>query len=154
MKDIIQSIAAAAANYTPEWNFSLEDPDIGSALAYVYADMTEDTAGQLERLKYKNRLAFFNSLGTKQCGASPARGFAVLSLVQGAPGGTEVDAYTAMTAEASETGEGTVQFETVEDLYVTPAQPVCLYLTDGHKDGIYRLSDDLQKQNDPIVLFR
>ena len=39
--DIIRSIRETAANYTPEWNFNPEDPDIGSALAFVYADMLE-----------------------------------------------------------------------------------------------------------------
>ena len=153
-KDILQSIADIAGNYTPEWNFNLEDPDIGSALAYIYADMTEDTLRQLERVRYKNRLEFFNSLGATQRSASPARGFEVFRLVQDAPGGTEVEAHTGMTAEVSGTDGGTVRFETREDLYVTPAQPVCLYLTDGRKDGIYKLSDNLQKLCSPIVLFR
>lgn len=153
-EDIIQSIAAAAANYTPEWNFSMENPDIGSVLAYIYADMTEDTLRQLERLEYKNRLAFFNSLGASVRSASPSRGFAVFRLVQDAPDGTEVDAHTGLTAEASEAGGGIVRFETMEDLYVTPAQPVCLYLTDGRNDGIYRISDNLQRLSRPIALFR
>ncbi|MCH5275798.1 MAG: baseplate J/gp47 family protein [Lachnospiraceae bacterium] len=154
MKNIMQRISTTAANYTPEWNFSPENPDLGSVMADIYADMTEDTLRQLGRMEYKNRLAFFNSLGAKKLGASPSRGFAVLSLVKDAPGGTEVDAHTGMTAEVDETDGKTARFETVEDLYVTSAQPVCLYLTDGHKDEIYRLSDNLQEQKDPIVLFR
>ena len=153
-RDIMQHIAAVAANYTPEWNFSLDHPDIGSALAYIYADMAEDTLRQLDRLENKNRVAFFNSLGAELCSASPSKGFAVLSLVQNAPSGTEVDAYTGLSADMPETEGGTIRFETVEDLYVTPAQPVCLYLTDGHQDGIYNLSDDLQNQNSSITLFR
>lgn len=151
---IIGRIAATAANYTPEWNFSMENPDIGSALAYIYADMTADTLRQSARIEYKNRLAFFNSLGAEPRSASPAKGIAVLSLVQNAPGGTEVDACTGLTAEVSEADGGIARFETVEDLYVTPAQPVCLYLTDGNKDGFYKLSDDLQNQSNPIVLFK
>lgn len=153
-EDILQSVAAIAANYTPEWNFSLEDPDIGSALAYIYADMTEDTLRQLEQMGYKNRLAFFNSLGAAPRSASPAGGFVVFRLVQDAPCGTEVEAYTGMTAEVSEADGGTVRFETREDIYVTPAQPICLYLTDGKKDGIYKLSDDLQRLGSPVTLFR
>ena len=153
-EDIMQHIAAVAANYTPEWNFSLDNPDIGSALAYIFADMTEDTLRQLERLEYKNRVAFFNSLGAELRSASSARGLAVLSLVQNAPSGTEVDAHTGLSADAPEAEGGITRFETVEDLYVTPAQPVCLYLTDGHKDGIFKLSDDLQDQKSPIALFK
>ncbi len=150
---IIHSIQTAAANYTPEWNFSMEEPDIGSAVAYVYADLTEDTLRQSERLGYKNRLAFFNSLGAEQCCAVPARGYAVFGLVEGAPEGTEVDAGTGITAEIPEE-EQAVRFETGEDLYVTPAKPFCMYLTDGRKDGIYRICRDLSQQNEPIPLFR
>ena len=152
--DIMQHIAAVAANYTPEWNFSLDDPDIGSALAYIYADMTEDTLRQLERLEYKNRVAFFNSLGAELRSASTSKGLAVLSLVPNAPSGTEVDAHTGLSADTPEAEGGITRFETVEDLYVTLAQPVCLYLTDGHKDGIYKLSDDLQNQKSPVTLFK
>lgn len=150
-ENIIQSMAARAANYTPEWNFDMEEADIGSALAYVYADMTEDTLRQLKRMKEKHRLAFFNSLGAEPRGASSARGFAVLSLVPNAPGGTEMNAHTVMTAETED--GGSARFETEEDLYVTPSQPVCLYLADGNKDGIYRLSDNLKELSAPVALF-
>ena len=153
-EDIMQHIAAVAANYTPEWNFSLDHPDIGSALAYIYADMTEDTLRQLGRLEYKNRVAFFNSLGAGLRSASPSKGFAVFSLVQNAPSGTEVDAHTGLIADTPEAEGGITRFETVEDLYVTPAQPSCLYLSDGQKDGFYRLSDDLQNQHGSIALFK
>lgn len=153
-KDIIQSIAANAAGYTPEWNFNQENPDIGSALAYVYADMMEDTVKQLERLEYKNRLAFFNCLGAKQNSASCARGFAVLCLVQDAPGGTEVEMHTGMKAEMPAEDGGTVRFETEEDLYVTPAQPLCMYLTDGQQDAIYKIADDMQNRKESVTLFR
>lgn len=152
-EDIVTEISSVSSDYTPEWNCSLEDPDIGSALAYIYADMMEDTVKGLERVKDKNRLAFFNSIGAKQQDAVCANGFAVFHLVKDAPCGTEVDAHTGMTAEVGGK-EGTVRFETEEDLYVTPAKPKCLYLTDGYNDGIYRLSHDLSNQAKPIVLFR
>lgn len=153
-EDILQRMAAVAANYTPEWNFSPDDPDIGLTLAYLYADMTEDTIRQLDRLGDKNCLAFFNSMGATPCSTSSARGFAVFRLVQNAPCGTEMDAGTGLTADVSGDDGGSARFETEEDLYVTPAQPTCLYLTDGSKDGIYRLSDNLQKPGTSIVLFR
>ena len=94
-EDIIRKIGAAAASYTPEWDFNPEDPDIGSALALVYADMLGETARQMDRLGYKNQLAFFGSLGAQRKPAVPARGYAVFSMMEGAPGGTEVDAHTA-----------------------------------------------------------
>ncbi len=152
--DIIRSIGETASNYTPEWNFDPEEPDIGSALALVYADMLEGTAEQLNRAGYKNQLAFFNHLGAKLNPAVPARGYAVFRMATGVLEGTEVDACTTVTAELSEEEGGNAQFETEEDVYVTSAQPSCLYLADGRKDGIYQLAENLAGQTEPLVLFR
>lgn len=154
-KDIIQSIGEIAANYTPEWNFDPDDPDIGSALALVYADMLEGTLRQLNRAGYKNQLAFFNSLGAGLKDAAPARGYAVLRMADDVPNGTDVDAHTGMTAELTDAQGGTAQYETREDLYATPAHPSCLYMTNGEKDEIYCLAEDLKPEPEvPLVLFR
>ena len=37
IEDICAEIKALAGTYTPEWNFSLERPDTGSVLAYIFA---------------------------------------------------------------------------------------------------------------------
>ena len=71
-EEIIRKIGAVAASYTPEWDFNPESPDIGSALALVYADMLGETARQMDRLGYKNQLAFFGSLGAERKPAVPA----------------------------------------------------------------------------------
>lgn len=151
--DILRHIGEIEANYTPEWNFSVENPDIGSALAFVYADMLEDTIGQLNRAGYKNELAFFNALGADLESAVPARGYAAFEIAEDAPEGAEVDAGMGMTASV-EGREQKAQYETTEDIYVTPAAPSCLYLTDGRTDGIYQIAENLRQQTEPLVLFR
>lgn len=153
--DIIHSMEEIAGNYTPEWKFNPEDPDIGSALALVYADMLEGTIRQLNRAGYKNQLAFFNSLGASLRDAAPARGYAVFHMAEGAPSGTEVEAGTGVTAELPDEEGGPLQYETKEDLYATPARPVCLYMTNGKKDEIYCLEEGMEPEpGSPIVLFR
>lgn len=152
--DIIRSIKETAAQYTPEWNFNPEEPDIGSALAFVYADMLEGTAKELNRVGYKNQLAFFNSIGAELGSAVPARGYAVFNMVSGTSEGTEIPVHTGMTAELPEDKGGNAQFETEEDLYATPARPSCLYLTDGRQDGIYQIAEELEGCTEPVVLFR
>lgn len=150
--DILQKIGETAADYTPEWNFDPEHPDIGYALAQVYADMLEGTLKQLNRVGYKYQLALFNSLGAGLHEAVPAEGHAVFQMSSGAPEGTGVPAYAGMTAELPE--GGITRYETQEDLYVTPARPVCFYLTDGEKDRICHLAEGLpQEMSGPLVLF-
>lgn len=153
-EDIIRHMKEIAANYTPEWNFNPDEPDIGSALAFVYADMMEGTIEQFNRIGYKNQLAFFNELGAELGRAVPARGYAVFDLSEDAPEGTEVDAGMGMTADLPDGEVERVQFETETDIYVTPARPSCLYLTDGRKDAIYQITQNLQSQTEPLVLFR
>lgn len=151
--DILQKIGEIAADYTPEWNFDPEHPDIGYALAQVYADMLEGTLEQLNRAGYKHQLALFNSLGARLHEAVPAGGHAVFQMSSGVSEGTEVPAYAGMTAALSD-GGGMTRFETQADLYVTPASPVCFYLTDGEKDRICLLAEELpQKLKKPLVLF-
>lgn len=152
--DILRHIGKIGANYTPEWNFNPENPDIGTALAFVYADMLEGTIEQVNRAGYKNKLAFFNELGADLERSVPARGYAVFQIAEDAPEGAELDAGTGMTADLQSEEEARVQYETTEDIYVTPARPSCLYLTDGRRDGIYRITENLQAQEKPCVLFR
>lgn len=153
-EDIIRHMKEIAANYTPEWNFNPDEPDIGSALAFVYADMLEGTIEQFKRIGYKNQLAFFNELGAELGRAVPANGYVVFEMSEDAPEGTEVDAGMGMTADLPDEEGNRIQFETEADIYVTPARPSCLYLTDGRKDAIYQLTQDLQNQTEPLVLFR
>lgn len=151
--DILQKIGEIAADYTPEWNFDPEHPDIGYALAQVYADMLEGTLKQWNRAGYKHQLARFNCLGARLHEAAPAGGHAVFQISSAAPEGTEVPAYAGMTAELPG-GDGMSRFETQADLYVTPAVPVCFYLTDGAKDRICCLAEKLpQELEKPLVLF-
>lgn len=153
--DILQRIGETAANYTPEWNFDPEHPDIGFALSSVYADMLEGTLMQLNRAGYKHPLAMFNSLGAKLHDAVPARGYVVFQMPSGVLEGTEVPAYAGVMADLPEEAGGTTQYETQEDIYVTPACPDCIYMTDGEKDSIYCLTERPAKElEEPLSLFR
>ena len=46
---IQKDIRKRAESYTPEWRFWPENPDIGSALAIVYAEMMAGTVRQFSR---------------------------------------------------------------------------------------------------------
>lgn len=153
-EDILRYMKKIAENYTPEWNFNLDEPDIGSALAYVYADMLEGTMEQFNRVGYKNQLAFFNELGAEVKHSVPAKGYVVFELAEEAPEGTEIDAGMRITADVDDEDEDRVQFETESDIYVTPARPSVFYLTDGKNDAIYQLVENLRQQTEPLALFR
>ena len=64
-KELLEQMKRLAAAYTPEWRMDTERPDVGTALAMIYADMFEGTVRRFNRLPEKNRSAFFQEVGTE-----------------------------------------------------------------------------------------
>ena len=57
-EELIEKMKHLAAAYTPEWKFDAQYPDVGTALAMIYADMFYDTVHRYNRIQEKNRAAF------------------------------------------------------------------------------------------------
>ena len=41
-EDILDKIKELSASYTPEWQFDVDNPDIGSCIALLYADEMQE----------------------------------------------------------------------------------------------------------------
>ena len=134
-KELLEQMKRLAAAYTPEWRMDTERPDVGTALAMIYADMFEGTVRRFNRLPEKNRSAFFQEVGTELKPAVPAQGYVAFGLASDDLGGTEVPKGLLVTAP----GEEEVPFETQDSVYVTPAALEEIYLTDGANDRIQRI---------------
>lgn len=74
-EDIIEEIARLAKAYTPEWKFSPDDPDAGTALACIFARRTAETIEKFNRTPLNHRHAFYNMLGAEALPAVPASGY-------------------------------------------------------------------------------
>lgn len=133
---VIEQIRQKAASYTPEWRFDVENPDIGTALALVYADLFSDALKHMNRVALKNEIAFFNCLGASLLPALPARGYVRFSLSSGEWGGVEVPMGTVVSADSGEEENGIIQYETVDDMYVTPARLEAVYQTCDNLDYV------------------
>lgn len=79
-EDIPEEIARLAKKYTPEWKFSPDDPDAGTALACVFARRTAETVEKLNRTPLRSRREFYNLLGAEALPAVPASGYARFGL--------------------------------------------------------------------------
>lgn len=73
--DILEEIARLAKEYTPEWKFSPDDPDAGTALACVFARRTAETIEKFNRTLLNHRRGFYNMLGAEALPAVPASGY-------------------------------------------------------------------------------
>lgn len=73
--DILEEIAKLTKEYTPEWKFSPDDPDAGTALACVFAQRTAETIEKFNRSPLNHRREFYNMLGAEALPAVPASGY-------------------------------------------------------------------------------
>lgn len=78
--DILEEIARLAKKRTPEWKFSPDDPDAGTALACVFARRTAETIEKFDRTPLNHRREFYNMLGAEALPATPASGYVQFKL--------------------------------------------------------------------------
>ena len=132
-RDVLEEMQKLAESYTPEWRFDQEHPDVGTALALIYSDMFARTIRLFNQSAQKNQTSFFNHLETGMHPATPAYGYLTFTLAGQMDHGVEVSRGTQAVAEGV---EGDLIYETVNDLYVTPAQVEMVLDTDGAEDHI------------------
>lgn len=135
-EDILRFIETASRQYTPEWRFDRENPDAGTALANVYADMFTKVLARFNRVLQKNRIEFFNSIHASVLPPVPSSGYAVFGLVNDSVDGVEIPAGMKVYANGA---DGDVAFATEDDLYVTPARLEAIYQVCDSKDVIRRV---------------
>lgn len=153
--ELIETMRRLAAAYTPEWKLDTNYPDVGTALAILYADMFYDTVCRYNRIPEKNQAAFFRNLGARLKPAVPASGYVCFGLSSDEFGGTEVPAGFPVTAQADES-DG-VFFETQDSVYVTPSTLEHIFLIDGGNDRIqclYEKNEEGAQEAGPFYLFQ
>lgn len=137
VEEIIKEIEKKALSYTPEWRFDRENPDVGTVLSLVFANMIFGTYKKLNLLPIKNKAAFFNELGADILPEKASRGYVVFSTIGEEEEGQEVLAGTEVMFPA-EGGERVV-FKTLNDLYAVGSKIDSVFYTHGERDFICKL---------------
>ena len=78
-EDIKAYMKKQLSTYTPEWRFDEDNPDVGTALAMIYAEMMGDTIYRFNQVPERTKLTFFNQLGANLAPAVPAYGYITFS---------------------------------------------------------------------------
>lgn len=151
IEDIIEQIRTKAAVYTPEWRFDTENRDVGSALAMIYADMLRNTISRLNNVPQKNKIAFYNQLGTQLRTAVPAEGYVTFALVNDEVSGTAVPKGTQLFADVED--KERIVFETIDDVYVSNTRPCKMFSVNSKKDYIAQIYDE-EKDGEKNLLNR
>ena len=139
--DIRRVIESKMRAYAPEWRFSENDPDGGTALALAFADMFGETAERLGRVPYKYFLYFLNMLETKIRSVSPATGLVSFKLLENAEKGRRIPAGTQLYAdtETEKDGRKRIVFETENEITAAPSKLTAMYGVDPKDDVINAL---------------
>lgn len=128
-RDILDKIKDLAASYTPEWQFDERDPDIGSALALLFADQMQESIRRYNLSLEREYAELMNMFGISLRPASPAHSIVRLDMVQNTIPGQKLHRGTKFLAEG-ESGIPMV-FETAYDSYVTQSQVKSLFMVSG-----------------------
>lgn len=146
--DIAALVGRKSVSYTPEWRFDPENPDGGTALALLFAEMFCGTVDRLDRFPDKCSLEFLNLLGVGAKPVSPAVGTAAARIAEGADERVFVKKGSQLFTDRD---ESRIVFETEQGFYAVPARLTDIFMTSPEEDIITRseIPGDL-----PVRLFR
>lgn len=133
--DLLQTLKGLRPHYTPEWVDSNEKGP-GFALLNVFSHMVETVISRLNRVPYKNFVAFLDMLGIKLLPTQPALVPLTFKLSKGTDKEILIPARTQAAA-------GEVPFETEKNLLATPAELEKVISVDPFNDAIFEPSSDL-----------
>lgn len=141
-----------APYYTPEWRFTPDDPDPGTALFLLFARMLDGNIKRLNRVPQKNFIAFLNMLDISLQAPKPAKAYLTFFLSEGAQQHVLVPAGTKVAGLPVEPTAEPVLFETTGPMVVTPAKLKELYHVSTVHDRIVRIGTEWNGQH-AAVLF-
>ncbi len=152
-EDLIQTIKELSASYTPHWRFDPADPDIGTALAMIFAEMQADTFRRYQELPLKWRTDYFNNLHASLNPEQPAYGYVSFRVVSDEVQGTELPAGTSLTTYVTDSAGDIVPVETREDVFVAPSSLETVYESNDKLDFIGKLWDKSQDKKFSLFGF-
>lgn len=150
-KNILTQLEKLAASYTPEWKFDRKNPDAGSALAMLIADMFADSRQRLDKALHKHKIQYLNRFDKLVCEpVSAAKGYVQFTPVAGNEDLMVVPAGTQLMAE---NGEQEIIFETVHDICLADAGLTSVIVTDRYEDKIVALAESAEGERLEAAVF-
>ena len=150
-EDILEEIALLAKKHTPEWKFSTDEPDAGTALACVFAKRTAETIEKFNRTPANHRRSFYNMLGAAALPAVPASGYVQFRLSGISKDCVPVkEGFKLFSPVVDEQGTRLI-FETTRDAWLSPACIKETIYSDPARD-LLCFWDEREKIFEPSIL--
>ncbi|MCR5626484.1 MAG: hypothetical protein K6F99_04105 [Lachnospiraceae bacterium] len=147
--DIENQIEYLRKQYTPEWHFTTENPDIGSTIARIFARQMQENIGVLNNIMDRYHAEFVNMLDLSLRPATPAGSLVVFNLVENSVEGTKIPKGTKLMTNSDLVDGSNIIFETDRSLYVTSSHITDVFMTDGEMGTIVPLKGRFEK---PVVV--
>lgn len=141
--DIRNEIAKLAVSYTPEWHFDERKPDIGSAIALLFAEQAQWNIRKFNRQMEQFRLDYMNMLGVSLKPARPAEAYVVFEPAQSAAGGIRLKKGTKLSASGE---EKSIVFETDADCFITSVKMTHCFQTEAQTGVIVPIFGEFKSQ--------
>lgn len=145
-EQLISYLKKLSQSYVPEWHLQEEEPELGSALAFIFADMYDDLIQKTHQIPSKHYIDFLNLQNPMHKSSSGSRGYATLTLSEGTAKGVMVKKGKQLIG-TDQNGENLV-FETTEDVMLVPAVLENIFMIDSEKD---ELLAHFNKKTNPIL---
>ena len=125
-QDILKQVQTLAANYTPEWNFDVEDPDIGSVLALLFTEQFYGNVNRFNEVLKRYHTEFVNLLDISLKPAHPACAIVLMNLLSDTIPGAYIPKRTRLLAENE---DEVIVFETAHPVYLTSSRLRAAFMT-------------------------
>ncbi|MCR5486514.1 MAG: hypothetical protein K6F35_03170 [Lachnospiraceae bacterium] len=143
--DIQNKIERLSQSYTPEWHFDREDPDIGSAIARLFAMQMDENITQVNHMVERYHAEFVNMLDLSLKPARASGSVIHFNLIENTVPGTQIRKGTRLQASAQGDGGAPVLFETDRDLYVTNSKITDVFMTDREEGSIVPIAGHFEE---------
>ena len=135
------ALASLARAYVPEWNFSQENPEPGSALAMLIDDMLGESEKRLSQAIHKYKIQYLNLFDRlKEEPVESAKSYVRFTQVSRMEQPVHVPKGTRLIAEDPQSYHRLI-FETTYAITTTSANLISVCATDKNSDRIVRLLD-------------
>ncbi|MBQ7706663.1 MAG: hypothetical protein IJT72_02650 [Lachnospiraceae bacterium] len=134
-EDIMNEVVRLAGNYDTGWAPDEENPDIGSALANVFAQEVAENIDRMNEIMDRYHTEFVNMLDISLLPAKPASSIVVCELSDDTIPGAGIPKGTKLLTDSDEP----VVFETEHGLYVTSATLSSAFMADRETGAIVPL---------------
>lgn len=130
--DIIARIKSLAAAYVPEWQFDEEHPDIGSVIAFLYADEMEENVRRYNTLLERDYIELMNMLGISLKPAFPSHSIVLMRLASETIPGFKLKKGIKLLGGPED--DANLVFETSHSVYITESRLCSAFMASG-KNG-------------------